>query len=174
MQIGLCSRRGRRQCVRPTLMPREQAAPISVKPEQWATASVNSRNSKLAYPVDASPSDHIAAPSKTKPFEQELAWHSRKRRKATETLLPTGRRKQNDSVVRHISIAARLPMAQAYGDHARSAINLAMATSTTPNPSENCRTVQMWYIQHSIGLCRTSGSMPCASYPVNFISLSSQ
>jgi hypothetical protein len=76
---------------------------------------------------------------------------------------------KNESVVRHITIARALPVAHALRDQGRSAIKSAMPTSTSPSPVENCRTVHIPYIQPMNGLWATSGWMPFASYPVNFI-----
>src|SRR5258708_1626582 len=76
---------------------------------------------------------------------------------------------KNESVVRNITTARALPTVDVFGDHGRRAIKMAMATSTTPNPAENCRTLRKWYIHPINGLCATSGWIPFASYPVNFI-----
>src|SRR5262249_48120362 len=48
-------------------------------------------------------------------------------------------------------------------------LKIAIVTSTTPSKFENVCTLRKLYIQLINGLCVTKGSIPFASYPVNFI-----
>jgi hypothetical protein len=121
------------------------------------------------HEVKASPSDHIAAPSRTTSFSRNCPTAPERAGKPPRLGSHPGVENKNESVVRNISAATELPIAQAFRDQGRRATNIAMEISTTPNAAANCRTVHTRYIQRNNGLCATSGSMPCASYPVNFI-----
>src|SRR5262249_27307382 len=123
----------------------------------------------LLYSPKASPSDHIAAPSRTTSFSKNSPGVWETAGKPPRLGSHPGVENKNESVVRNISTARALPIADAFLDQGRRAIKIAMTTSTTPNPAANCRTVHMLYTQPKNGLFATSGSMFCASYPVNFI-----
>src|SRR6266849_26235 len=121
------------------------------------------------HSVKASPNDHNAAPSKTTSFSRNCPTAPERAGKPPRLGSHPGVENKNESVVMNISTATALPIAHAFRDQGRRAINIAMEISTTPNPAANCRTVHRRYIQPNNGLCATRGSMPCASYPVNFI-----
>ena len=73
-------------------------------------------------------------------------------------------------MVKNMSTAAPLPTAAALADQGRRLIRIAMDTSMIPSAPKNSRTVSKPYIQLINGLFATSGCIPLASYPVNFIS----
>jgi hypothetical protein len=116
----------------------------------------------LLCAVKASPSDHIAAPSRTTSFIKNWPTAPERAGKPPRLGSHPGVENKNESVVRNISTATALPIAAAFRDQGRRAIKMAMEISTTPNPVANCRRVHMRYIQANNGLCATSGSMPCA------------
>src|SRR6266446_6814429 len=117
------------------------------------------------HEVKASPSDHIAAPSRTTSFSRNCPTAPERAGKPPRLGSHPGVENKNESVVRNISTATALPIAHAFRDQGRRAINIAIEISTTPNAAANCRTVHTRYIQPNNGLCATT----CASYPVNFI-----
>src|SRR5229473_923059 len=90
--------------------------------------------------LKASPRDHIAPPSSTTSFNRNCPGSAESAGKPSRLGSHPGVENKNESVVRNISTAMALPMAHAFGDQARRAINIAMPISTTPSPAENCRT----------------------------------
>jgi hypothetical protein len=66
-------------------------------------------------------------------------------------------------VVRNISIASTLPIADTFGDSDRSPIITAMAISTTPSEFENACTLRNPYSHPMNGLFAASGRMPFTS-----------
>jgi hypothetical protein len=66
------------------------------------------------------------------------------------------------------TMASRLPRIDTLGHHGLTASNTAAATSNTPSRAENVLTEKMSYIQLISGLSDTRGSMPLASYSMNF------
>src|ERR1700761_1574307 len=90
------------------------------------------------------PSDHIAAPSNTTSLSRNWAGNAERAGKPPRLGSQPGVENKNESVVRNITTAKALPTVDVLGDHGRRAIKMAMATSTPPNPAENCRTFTTW------------------------------
>ncbi len=64
--------------------------------------------------------------------------------------------------------ASRLPATETLGHHGLTASNTAAAISKTPSRAENVDTEKTSYTQLIKGLSDTSGTMPSASYLMNF------
>src|SRR5258707_611609 len=150
-------------------MPKYSLSSDSLAPASLELCAADYSAARLLTDVRDSPSDHIAAPSNTRSFSRNCPGIAESAGNPPRLGSHPGVENKNESVVRNIATARALPTADAFGDQGRRAINNAMATSTTPNPSENCRTLRKWYIHPINGLCATSGWIPFASYPVNFI-----
>src|SRR5260370_23444480 len=85
------------------------------------------------HEVKASPSDHIAAPSRTTSFSRNCPTAPERAGKPPRLGSHPGVENKNESVVRNISTATALPIADAFRDHGRRAIHMAIEISTTPN-----------------------------------------
>src|SRR6266852_4350984 len=90
------------------------------------------------HEVKASPNDHIAAPSKTTSFSRNCPTAPERAGKPPRLGSHPGVENKNESVVTNMSTATALPIAQAFRDQGRRAINIAMEISTIPNPAANC------------------------------------
>lgn len=74
----------------------------------------------------------------------------------------------NVSVVKNVSIAAKLPMADNFGEKGRKAIKIPVVISITPRILENAIVLRKAKVHEKKGLFSASGRMPVASYWVNF------
>src|SRR5712671_6477144 len=119
--------------------------------------------------VQASPNDHIAAPSNTTSFNRNCPGRAESEGNPPRLGSHPGVESKKESVVRNMSTAPPLPSADALVDQCRRPIKIAIATSTTPSARENARSVRKPYIQPINGLFATRGCIPFASYSVNFI-----
>src|SRR5260370_23653284 len=145
-------------------------------PETWAHRLLHSPRGHTVgdrrpsrHEVNAAPSDHIAAPSRTTSFSRNCPTAPERAGKPPRLGSHPGVESKNESEVSNIRTPTTLPIAHAFRDPGQKAHSIAMGLSPRHYPSPDCRTVHTRYIQPHNGLCATSGSMPCASYPVNFI-----
>lgn len=74
----------------------------------------------------------------------------------------------NVSVVKNVSIAAILPIADNFGDNGRKAIKIPVVISITPRILENSIVLRKEKVHEKKGLFSANGRMPSASYWVNF------
>src|SRR5258708_39926465 len=146
-------------------MPKHSFSSDSLAPASLELCAADYSAARMLTDVSDSPSDHIAAPSNTTSLSRNCPGIAESAGNPPRLGSHPGLENKNESVVRNITTARTLPTADAFGDQGRRAINNAMATSTTPNPSENCRTLRKGSIPPINGLCPTSGSLPFASYP---------
>lgn len=119
--------------------------------------------------AQASPNDHIAAPSNTTSLIKNCPTDAESAGNPPRVGSHPGVENRKESVVRNISIAAALPKADALADQCRSPIRIAVQISKTPSPIEKLRIDKKSYTQLMNGLFATRDDIPFASYKVNFI-----
>ena len=74
----------------------------------------------------------------------------------------------NVNVVKNVSIATTLPIADNFGDNGRKAIKIPVVISIAPRILENYIVLRKGKVQEKKGLFSASGRIPSASYWVNF------
>jgi hypothetical protein len=126
----------------PAFADRRDPLIVVRQPQSGCDYALRLSAGRMPGEVNDSPSDHMAAPSKTTSFSRNCPGIAESAGKPPRLGSHPGVENIKESVVRNISIARALPSADAFGDQDRRAIKMAMATSTTPSPSENCRTVK--------------------------------
>ena len=110
-----------------------------------------------------SPNDQIDAPSKTISFNKNCPGTTAKAGNPPKLGSQPGVENRKLSVVRNITIASTLPIADTRGASQCSPIITAIAISTTPSKFENPCTLRNPYSHPINGLFATSGWMPFAS-----------
>jgi hypothetical protein len=159
--------RGKKFYFQPSKQPNNASGRASYRRSLSLPEPHAGRSTRLL--VHASPNDQSAAPSNTTSFNRNCPGSAESDGNPPRLGSHPGVENKNDSVVRNMITAPALPSADAFADQCRSPIKIAIATSTTPSKSENVCTLRNPYNQLIKGLFATMGSIPFASYPVNFI-----